>query len=525
MLEEYRVPDDTRLYPWQKDCLSRWFENNGRGVAAVATGAGKTRLALEAVRVLSKQSDCGELRVKIVVPKQFLARQWRADIMRTLNTPRSDIALFDGLIKENTNRPFVIYVINTARQKISRHILHVMLHGNRVLLICDECHHFTSDENSRVFDFYPQIPADAFNHYYAMGLSATPKEDTDGKAALPAIGEIIYRYNLRQASKNNITADYSVFNIRTEFLPEESDEYGDISQRILYTRIRLESMLTKAFHFGRDEGSFLQEILRLSKEKSDVGKLAQALLMLYYQRKALLHMAKMRIACAVDLARRLLPQERVIFFCERIITADHLFGELSSMFPGRIGRYHSKMSQQAKQAALEAYRHGEYAALVCCRALDEGLNVPETDAGVLLSSEGEERQRIQRIGRIVRRTDEGSSKKLYYLYIDSTVDTPILQEDFEGQQFFLHFDSEQKRLVNEEFEELAGLALDRLTQTNATPSQINTFKQQLKRGMIQPDYRNCAEQCRQRSVSAASADREYWNAMTLISAVRENEGK
>ena len=62
-----------RLYDWQKKCLNAWEENGRRGIARVVTGAGKTVLALEAVRRMRGQFT--DLSVKIVVPTIPLACQ------------------------------------------------------------------------------------------------------------------------------------------------------------------------------------------------------------------------------------------------------------------------------------------------------------------------------------------------------------------------------------------------------------------------------------------------------------------
>lgn len=64
------------LYKWQKACLAAWERNGCRGIVRAATGAGKTRLALEAIRRLRERES--SLRVKIVVPTIPLARQWQS---------------------------------------------------------------------------------------------------------------------------------------------------------------------------------------------------------------------------------------------------------------------------------------------------------------------------------------------------------------------------------------------------------------------------------------------------------------
>ena len=46
------------LYKWQKECLNKWEENNYKGIVNVVTGAGKTTLAINAIKkVFSKDSQ------------------------------------------------------------------------------------------------------------------------------------------------------------------------------------------------------------------------------------------------------------------------------------------------------------------------------------------------------------------------------------------------------------------------------------------------------------------------------------
>lgn len=52
----------------------------------------------------------------------------------------------------------MIYVINSARYTLSRHILRDINMGYAVLLIADECHHYASAENRKIFEFLPYLP-------------------------------------------------------------------------------------------------------------------------------------------------------------------------------------------------------------------------------------------------------------------------------------------------------------------------------------------------------------------------------
>jgi superfamily II DNA or RNA helicase len=76
------------LYPWQQECLRLWFENGRRGVACVATGTGKTLLALEAAARLQSGLPGKALHVRVIVPRVFLAHQWKSEIASGFSTLR-----------------------------------------------------------------------------------------------------------------------------------------------------------------------------------------------------------------------------------------------------------------------------------------------------------------------------------------------------------------------------------------------------------------------------------------------------
>ena len=54
--------------------------------------------------------------------------------------------------------------------------------------------------------------------------------------------------------------------------------------------------------------------------------------------------------------------------------------------------------------------------LVCCRALDEGINVPEASVAVIASSTASQRQRIQRLGRILRTAKGKDQAEVYTVF-------------------------------------------------------------------------------------------------------------
>lgn len=82
------------------------------------------------------------------------------------------------------------------------------------------------------------------------------------------------------------------------------------------------------------------------------------------------------------------------------------------------------------------FRTGQLDLLVTCRALDEGLDVPDAEIGIIAASTSSIRQRIQRMGRVLRPSSRKDEAKVLTLYA---------------------LDSERQRLETE-IENLEGLA-------------------------------------------------------------------
>jgi HAMP domain-containing protein len=95
------------------------------------------------------------------------------------------------------------------------------------------------------------------------------------------------------------------------------------------------------------------------------------------------------------------PGRRTLTFHEDI-EACNLIHSVLAENGVKAGVYHSKMTLRARAVMLGQYRRGEIDVLVTCRALDEEFNVPETELGIIAASTATRRQRIQRLGRVVR---------------------------------------------------------------------------------------------------------------------------
>ena len=71
---------------------------------------------------------------------------------------------------------------------------------------------------------------------------------------------------------------------------------------------------------------------------------------------------------------------------------------------------------------LDRFRSGVYRAVVTSKVLDEGIDVPDADVGIILSGTGSQRAFIQRLGRILRKK-EGKEAVLYEIISAETSET------------------------------------------------------------------------------------------------------
>ncbi len=187
------------LRTWQERAISAWREQGRRGIVEVVTGGGKTVFA-EACMMNALEAH-PNLRIVIVVPTLALVDQWYVSLQEELGVDADDIAVFaSGRHPEPAC--FNLMVINTARR-----IAPTLAAQVRSMLVVDECHRAGSEKN-----------AHALRGDYAatLGLSATPERQYDDAlniAIVPALGPIVYQYDLVQARRDGVVTPFHLTNI------------------------------------------------------------------------------------------------------------------------------------------------------------------------------------------------------------------------------------------------------------------------------------------------------------------------
>lgn len=515
------------LYPWQEDCLRRWQTAGGRGMVQAVTGAGKTLMALTAAARL--EDLAGEkLKVRIVVPTGALMRQW-AQALREFSKEgqkgeerRRDIGMRGCGHRAPSDRKYLIYVINSARYQLARQILEELRQGDTVFLIADECHHYVSGQNQLIFEFLPYI-GEYEERFFSMGLTATLPGGESRQYLASVLGPRIYTYGMDMAVAMATVCRYEIYHVGLSFGREERDEYDELTERMLILYNRLCQFYPSLRKMSQGECFELLRSLCGDRDQRIAG-MAQQYLSLSYKRKSLVCLASARITCACDLVQRLDEREKILLFGERISQAEEVYRLMARRYPGRVGRCHSGMGQQANRNVLERFRDGELRILIACKSIDEGVDVPDAAVGIILSGTAARRQRIQRLGRIIRQK-AGKWASLYYLHIvETSEDDCYLPDGSEHAIFELEYLPEAAKFLNPDYDEAAKALLKDMRDSGASGEKIKEAVRCLRLGCVRSDWlRDTAYLEERKNKEKYVSDRNYWSCMKRLRMYRGQE--
>jgi len=81
-------------------------------------------------------------------------------------------------------------------------------------------------------------------------------------------------------------------------------------------------------------------------------------------------------------------------------------------------------NKKERQEILQKFQSGEYSAIVASQVLDEGIDIPAANIGIILSGSSSHRAFIQRLGRILR-PQENKTAILYEIITRDTKETRV----------------------------------------------------------------------------------------------------
>jgi len=397
------IPDAWKLtkgiepHAWQHQCIANWRKKKGRGTVKVVTGAGKTLLALFIAELVQNTED-KNLHLVIIVPTIVLMQQWYDAILVHGNIPAEAIGRLGGGRDEGFSggKRILISVLASASERLPKLVKEANVEEH-LMLVADECHHAGASEMSKALKT---------KFRWSLGLSATPERDDDDAGYDESLlgkklGPIIYEFNLADALREGLVPKFTINHYGLSMTANERERYDALSRSITDAMSRL-----KAQRDYRSEGDFFSWARNVaSRNQGDVGAIGMRFISDVSKRRELLSHLKARRDAVIQLIEqefRINPDARVILFHESITDVMDLFSRLWHQGLKAIAE-HSELPASYRETGLDHFRKGIARIIVSARSLIEGFNVPAVDVGIIVASSGSVRQRIQSLGRVLRR--------------------------------------------------------------------------------------------------------------------------
>jgi superfamily II DNA or RNA helicase len=403
--------EEHELYRWQLDALVSWLRCGRRGVIEAVTGSGKTDVAIAAaVDALRRRRF-----VLVVVPSRVLMEQWHGRLMAAL--PESRI----GRLGDSGNdSPTTCDVLVATRHSASAS-KPVPPDGAGGLLIADECHGLGGRTLRRAM--LPQYEE-------RLGLTATLERSDDGVAELllPYFGGICHRYGFEQAINDGVCAPPRVAFVGVELSVDERAEYTETEQQLVNARVHLRAVKGLPVE---PFGDFLAGVAHLAEHDAGAdGRAAREYLDAFSRRRDVVAQCRGKYELLGTLAPAIREADGALIFTETVRAANHAINRLDPLVS--IDLITGSTARRQRREILDDLRVRKLDAVAAPRVLDEGVDVPDANLGIVMSASRTRRQMIQRMGRVLRRKRPGIAARFVIMFAKDTTEDPTNRTERDG---------------------------------------------------------------------------------------------
>ena len=362
-----------KLREWQEKAFPLWWAEK-RGIVKVVTGGGKTVFAIHCLtKYLKEEKDNS---IFIVVPSIALLDQWYEGLQKTFDD--TDISLNGGGEHLEEISKVTISTIDSVKNIIHK------FDASNTLLIVDECHKIGTEKRGETLT----------NNWHAtLGLSATPERDYDDNFYIiikKILGDIIFDYDYIDAREDEVIVNFKLLYAYAAMTKDEEDKYKKFTK----------SIQRRAATIG---GNNMNDY---------------PLKMLIFNRARMVKNSKNRIPFGVELLQKH-KRDSWIVFTENKKQAKE-FNKIINKKGYKSAIYNTDLDNAEREENLNNFKSGNLNVLVSCTALDEGFDMPEADGAMILSASSSKRQRIQRMGRVLRITANKENALIVTVYSSKT---------------------------------------------------------------------------------------------------------
>lgn len=389
---------ETRKYTmrsYQVEAKEKWNENGHNGFLVMATGTGKTITALYSIQDFVRENHIFTV---IAVPYKHLANQWAEDVR--LFFPEACVQVIHGEVADGETKIYANYLQAQKEYKPIIVITTIMsffldryssLYAKiefEKLLIVDEAHNFMNSISDELSAKYP----------YKLGLSATPvfgNNESKTKMLLNWFGGQIVDLPIEKAlGKYLVNYEYHPIFVNASAIDEEKFA-------------KATKMMLSAMDFERQ--------IILDEKMFTLG---------YRGRLRAISMAEEKMERIVEIFSNIEDKDHTIVYCSdgklwydgkdnkanEIKEIRHLEyilklinnSCLPSITNGKASKFTASENVEERMQLIDSFNKGYIEYLVAIRCLDEGINIPSIKSALILSSNDNYREFVQRRGRILR---------------------------------------------------------------------------------------------------------------------------
>ena len=365
--------------PYQKEALAAWIRAGMRGSVVLPTGAGKTFVAMGAIRNVGR----GTL---VVAPTIDLMNQWYSLLVDCLGI---EVGILGGGYHEV--RDVTVTTYDSA-------YIHAADYGNRFdLLVFDEVHHLPSPKNRQI----PRMSTAECR----LGLTATYERQDGAHAILGGlIGPVVYELGVHDL-KGEYLSDYDTVKMMVALTDDESGRYKECAARYF-------GFLRKAGikPFGSGWGEFIK--------MSGYDKDARQALLAKQEMKRIVVGSQRKLEVLDSLLKQHFA-DKVIIFTEQ----NDLVYRISREF--LIPAITHQTKARERKWVLDGFKGDMFRAIVTSKVLNEGIDVPSAKIAIVLSGSASPREHVQRLGRVLRKGTSRSRAVLYEVVTSATSETNV----------------------------------------------------------------------------------------------------
>ena len=382
-----------KMRDYQIEAKEAWNKNHA-GFFVMATGTGKTITALYSIKEFITTN---KIFTVIAVPYKHLVAQWVEDVK--VFFPDAYICIVHGEVKDGETKVYACYlqaqidykpiiVITTIKSFFLERYTRLYNNVNfEKLLVVDEAHNFInriSDDLDRTYR-------------YKLGLSATPvfgNDENKTRSLLNWFGGQVVDLPIEKALGKYLV-NYEYHPIFVHATAEDEKKFSKATALMLS---------------GIDS---VHKVI-IDEEKFTLG---------YRGRLRAISMAEEKISQISSIFSNIKDKDHTIIYCsdgkllfdsngkvnqkEEIRHLEYILrlinnSVLTSVGTGKASKFTASEDIDERMSLIDSFNKGYIEYLVAIRCLDEGINIPSIKSALILSSNDNYREFVQRRGRILR---------------------------------------------------------------------------------------------------------------------------